>query len=133
VKATSEWSEDGQAMWTHAELKVVASFAGDFSTGDVLIVRELGGTVDGYTISAIGFPSFRAGDELVVFLGRWDDGALRVSAGPQGFYRVERKAGAEPLLVPGPTQDRPDEPRGVIPGPLANVKLSRVPSLVTPR
>ena len=37
VRTTSEWSEDGQALWTFAELKVIGSFAGGFSAGDVIV------------------------------------------------------------------------------------------------
>jgi hypothetical protein len=128
VTTSSRWSEDGEMMWTDAELKVIHSFAGGWDPGDVIAVREAGGTVADYTVAAIGFPSFRPGDELVVFVGRWEDGALRVAAGPQGFYKVELASDGTARLRAGPTQNRPDSPTGEVPGPLANTLLADLPA-----
>jgi hypothetical protein len=63
-------------------------------------VRTFGGTVNGYTVEAHGFPKFRAGERVLLYLEAEKDGVSRVTGYQQGHYRIVRdKAGVE-LAVP---------------------------------
>jgi hypothetical protein len=108
VSTTAAWEQNGRLLVTTAEVQVVRALRGPRVPGETFTIREVGGTVAGYTVDALGFPQLVAGDELVVFLTRWPDGTPRISAYGQGFYQVVRTDGVE-RLVPGPTQgERPD-------------------------
>lgn len=129
LRVSGAWSEDGGMVWTTAELKVVHSFLGEWDAGDVILAREAGGTVGDTTVTAIGFPDFRVGDELVIHLGAWEMRGMRVLGGPQGFYRVARTASGGATLAAGPTQAHPG-PTGDVPGPLVGVALSNLATLL---
>ena len=87
----SSWDEEQKIIFTYAEVHVTSYLAGD---GDLtLVVKEAGGTVDDYTMEAIGFPVLRGGEEVVLFLTRWtDSGHHRIQAFRQGKYVVSLDA-----------------------------------------
>jgi hypothetical protein len=64
-------------------------------------VRVPGGVVDGYRVVMEGAPDFQVGDNVVVFLGAWDDGALMVEGYYQGLSKVERDAAGNEMLKGG--------------------------------
>jgi hypothetical protein len=107
----SEWTKLGTGyIATTAHLEVIRSLDGDFQVGEELFVREAGGTVGDYTLQAIGFPQFNAGDELVIFLTHWEDETVdwRVAQYGQGIYEVLHKPGGD-VVVPAFLQgERPD-------------------------
>jgi hypothetical protein len=57
-------------------------------TPTVVVVRTFGGTVDGYTVEAHGFPVFAAGDRVLLFVEQDGDDRMRVTGYQQGHYRV---------------------------------------------
>ena len=66
---------------------------------DTLVVREVGGTVDGYTQEAIGFPAIRSGEDVVLLLAQWEDSAdYRIHAFNQGKFLVRNRGGVEVLI-----------------------------------
>jgi hypothetical protein len=83
---------------------VTDSFYGPYLMNSNLVIREVGGEVDGYVTAAVGFPAFQPGADLVVFLNRWPDGTPRVAEYGAGFYAVVPST-VGPVLIPGPLQD----------------------------
>jgi hypothetical protein len=53
-----------------------------------------------------GAPEFRIGDEVVVFLGAWDDGVSMVEGYFQGVSKVGRDAAGNEMLDGGAAHGR---------------------------
>ena len=93
----SAWDDSHEIIYTYATVRVNRYF-GESTGPDTLVVREVGGTVDGYTLEAIGFPAIRSGEDVVLMLGRWEDSAdYRIHAFNQGKYLVRNIGGVEKL------------------------------------
>jgi hypothetical protein len=94
----SAWDDAHEVIFTYATVRVSRYF-GETTGPDVLVVREVGGTVDGYTQEAIGFPAIRKGEDVVMMLATWEDAPeLRIHAYNQGKYLVKGRAGMEILI-----------------------------------
>jgi hypothetical protein len=99
----SAWDASREVIFTYATVRVSRYF-GEATGPDTLVVREVGGTVDGYTQEAIGFPAIRRGEQVVLFLSNWDDSSdYRIHAFNQGKYLVRDRAGKE-ILVEDPVK-----------------------------
>ncbi len=95
----SAWDDAHEVIYTYATVRVNRYF-GETTGPDTLMIREVGGTVDGYTQEAIGFPVIRSGEDVVLMLSKWDDSAdFRIHAFNQGKYLVKNRAGRS-ILVP---------------------------------
>ena len=95
VDTYSAWDEAREVIYTYATVRVHRYF-GETTGPDTLTVREVGGTVDGYTQEAIGFPAIRRGEQVVLFLSQWEDSTdLRIHAFNQGKFLVRERAGKE--------------------------------------
>lgn len=126
LSTQSAWTpEPTNDMRTRAELQIVRSLDGDLGAGDLITVVEMGGTVEDYTVQAIGFPEFRTGDQLVVFLTHWPNAERewRVAGYGQGIYEVVRDKKGKDALVPAPVQ-------GHAPGTLELLRDTVVPKLM---
>ena len=94
----SAWDDAHEVIFTYATVRVSRYF-GETTGPDVLVVREVGGTVDGYTQEAIGFPAIRKGEDVVLMLAQWEDAPeLRIHAYNQGKFLVKARAGMEILI-----------------------------------
>jgi hypothetical protein len=94
----SAWDSAHEVIYTYATINVSRYF-GDTRGPATLMVREVGGTVDGYTQEAIGFPAIRDGEDVVLMLSKWDDSAdMRIHAFNQGKYLVRNRGGVEVLI-----------------------------------
>jgi hypothetical protein len=94
----SKWDDSGEVIFTYATVRVQKYF-GVMTGPDTVVVREVGGTVDGYTQEAIGFPAVRAGEQVVFFLAPTEDGsAFRIHAYNQGKFLVRNRGGVEVLI-----------------------------------
>jgi hypothetical protein len=99
INTWSAWDDAHEVIYTYATLRVTRYF-GEIAGPDTLVVREVGGTVDGYTQEAIGFPAIRRGEQVVLFLSKWENnGDLRIHAYNQGKYLVRMRAGKEVLVA----------------------------------
>ena len=98
TEVESAWDADHQAIWTTATIQVQDVIRGNTPRGALVKVKEVGGTVADYTITAEGFATFRKGEEVVVLLRPWDDGsgAQRVWGYSRGMFIVGREAGGAP-------------------------------------
>ena len=114
VDTWSAWDDAHEVIFTYATLRVTRYF-GETTGPDTLVVREVGGTVDGYTQEAIGFPVLRRGEQVVFFLAPTEDGSsYRIHAYNQGKYLVKSRMGAE-VLVEDPVkqgESRLESPEG---------------------
>jgi hypothetical protein len=107
----SAWDDAHQVIYTYATVRVTRYF-GEIAGPDTLVVREVGGTVDGYTQEAIGFPAIRRGEQVVLLLSKWEDsGDLRIHAYNQGKYLV-RLIGDTEVLVSDPVKQGEERLRG---------------------
>jgi hypothetical protein len=98
VNTYSAWDDAHELIFTYATVRVHRYF-GEATGPDTLVVREVGGTVDGYTQEAIGFPAIRNGENVVLMLARWDDGTdYRIHAFNKGKYLVRTRDGMERLV-----------------------------------
>jgi len=98
LKVESFRDASGRAIVTQAALRVDENVFGESPT--VVLVQTFGGTVDGYTVVAHGFPEFRLGDRLLVFLKNQPDGIAQVVGYRLGEYRVVRNRFGEDIAVP---------------------------------
>lgn len=97
IDTYAAWDESREVIYTYATLRVTRYF-GETTGPDTLVVREVGGTIDGYTQEAVGFPEIRRGEQVVLMLAA--DGAdLRIHAYNQGKFLVRQRAGAEVLIA----------------------------------
>ena len=95
----SAWDNAHEVIYTYATVNVSRYF-GETAGPDTLLIREAGGTVDGYTMEAIGFPAIRSGEDVVLMLSQWEDGAdFRIHAFNQGKFLVRNRGGKEVLTA----------------------------------
>lgn len=95
----SEWNADHTFIFSYVTLEVKRALAGQKHAYET--VRVPGGVVDGYRVVMEGAPDFNVGDNVVVFLGAWDDGALMVEGYYQGLSKVDRDAAGNEMLKGG--------------------------------
>lgn len=96
----SAWDESREVIFTYATVRVSRYF-GETTGADTITVREVGGSVDGYTQEAIGFPMIRRGEDVVLMLAPWADGSddLRIHGFSQGKFLVKNRGGREVLVL----------------------------------
>jgi hypothetical protein len=100
----SAWDDAHEVIYTYATVRVGRYF-GEATGPDTLVVREVGGTVDGYTMEAIGFPMLREGQDVVLMLSKWDGSTdYRIHAFNQGKFLVRQRAGGAVLVADTETQ-----------------------------
>ena len=93
----SAWDDAHETIFSYASIRV-KHYIGENKGPEMLMVREVGGTVGDYTQQAIGFPELREGEEVVLMLSKWDDSDdLRIHAYNQGKYLVRSFNGMESL------------------------------------
>lgn len=97
VDTWSAWDDSREVIYTYATVRVTRYF-GETTGPDVLLVRNVGGTVDGYTQEAVGFPAIRRGERAVFFLSG-NDSALEIHAYNQGKFLVRQRDGVEVLVA----------------------------------
>ena len=86
-----------EGIYTHTTLRVVEVLSGSEKPGDFIIVRQIGGSLDGIESQVVGTTTFLPGAEVLIF-GR-SDGAFHYLVGMgQGAWNVERKTGQLPQL-----------------------------------
>ncbi len=98
LKVSSFWDSTGRVIVTEAQVQVEEKIFGNAPS--VVVVRTFGGTVDGYTVEAHGFPAFRAKERVLLFLEAEKDGASRVAGYQQGQFRIVRDQAGVEMAVP---------------------------------
>ena len=96
TEVRSEWNADRTYVFTYVTLEVKRALAGPKRAYET--VRVPGGTVGDFSAVMEGAPQFAVGDNVVVFLGAWDDGQLMVEGYFQGVSKVVRDAVGNEML-----------------------------------
>ena len=95
VDQFSQWEESNgnKIIFTYSTLRVQNGHFGKLPAMRDLVVRTVGGSVDGYTQVMIDEATFTMGEEVVVFVGLEDDWLHTSVVGfHQGKYSVARNA-----------------------------------------
>jgi hypothetical protein len=104
------WTENHEGIYTQIEAVVLGPLKGQpprQGTADVrrLTIIQAGGVIDDVSLDWTGRPTFRTGEDLILFLQPYDstdpaDSRLLVVAGKQGRMRViEDPRGKAPVMV----------------------------------
>jgi hypothetical protein len=99
TQVQSDWNSDHTYVFTYVTLEVKRALQGPKRAYET--VRVPGGQVGDFHAVMEGAPEFKVGDEVVVFLGTWDDGVTMVEGYFQGLSRVERDAAGNEMLKGG--------------------------------
>ncbi len=108
VEVRSEWADRRRRVETIVTLRVSESLKGDMR--GLVSVKVPGGVLGRYRSVTIGAPSFRQGEEVVLFLGAEAPALPYLIGLGQGVFRVQRDArtGATsvtpPALLAGPAR-----------------------------
>lgn len=100
VEVSSFWNREGTAIMTEAVLEIEDTLLGQDRSHVRLIT--FGGKVDGYVIEAHGFPTFRKGQRLLLFLEparKNEDGAHRVLGYRQGEFEIRKDRQGREMAV----------------------------------
>jgi hypothetical protein len=87
VDTRSEWNSKHEYIQTFTTIRVENPAKGAHEAGQIITVRELGGSVGDYNQAMIGAPTYAPGEKVLVFLERAADGTpgifqtLALSAG----------------------------------------------------
>jgi hypothetical protein len=88
VGVRSEWADGRRRIETIVTLQVSETFKGDMR--GLLSVKVPGGMMGRYRSVTVGAPSFRQGEEVVLFLGASPPALPYVIGLGQGVFRVQR-------------------------------------------
>lgn len=80
------WDSATRAIWTRTEVQVLDGAKG--RPGNLIVVTEPGGVINGHGEFYPGTPQFRLNEEVVLFLYRAPGNRLRVVGSSQGIYNV---------------------------------------------
>lgn len=94
LKVHSFWDPSGRIVMTEALVRVEETILGQAPS--VVRVQTYGGDVDGFVVEAHGFPEFKVGQRMVLFLEPEKSGFTKVAGYQFGQFHVRRdKAGVE--------------------------------------
>jgi hypothetical protein len=93
----------GDRVYTDAQLGVLECVKG--RCGASLVIRQLGGELDGEGVVVAGNADLVAGSEVVVMLRARRDGTFAPVGMAQGVFRVERDAAGTPRALVRDTRD----------------------------
>lgn len=98
LKVNSFWAPSGRIVMTEALVRVEDTIVGQAPS--VVRVQTFGGNVDGFLVEAHGFPEFKVGERMVLFLGAEQDGVTQVTGYQFGQYHVRRDKAGVDFAVP---------------------------------
>jgi hypothetical protein len=90
VSRESRWNDDHTLIVTDVVLQVTETFKGQHGTRVTLEV--LGGQVEDLALEVVGGPSFKVGEDVLVFAARGPDQRLRIPGLAQAKFTVESDA-----------------------------------------
>ncbi len=97
LERESRWDDEGRGIYTFTTVEVLSTLKG--GGDETLVIRQLGGEVDGVGSLVAGDASFQVGEEVVVFLRRNPEDAVFHLVGlSQGKFSIDRE-GDQPLAL----------------------------------
>jgi hypothetical protein len=88
IKTVSRWTADGRHIVTDTTFLVKQTIRGT-QTGKTVVVRRLGGSVDGLGMQVAGSPSFKKGDQVLLFTEKRRKNRYVV---PQSFKKIMKRS-----------------------------------------
>lgn len=98
VRLESSWNESGTLIVTDAVVKVRETLRG--AAPRLVTVRTAGGEVGDYGVEAVGFPKFRQGEQVILFLDQKPDAPARVLGYQQGHWEIVERLDGVKMAVP---------------------------------
>jgi hypothetical protein len=101
VSSTSEWNADHTFIFTYTQFEVQKTLKGQ--APNTVMVRQIGGTVDGITQKVAGVRHWSTGEEAVLFLqpSSTQDGALVVTGLMQGNFLMRHTPAGQTYVSNG--------------------------------
>ena len=115
---------------TDVTLEVAWTLRGKDSTGQDIVVRTLGGTVDGIAHLVYGEAPLRIGQSCLLFLVPGREGELHVLGMAQGHYPLEPDSDGQWRVRKSPGLDGVLKPELSATQVLSGRRLSEVPALL---
>ncbi|MFT4229479.1 MAG: hypothetical protein QM602_04240 [Microbacterium sp.] len=81
--------EEGAVPITVYDATVQTVYRGDVKTGDLIQVKQLGGTIDGTDYTVDGTTPLVKGDTVLLFLATYPDSAASILGGDAGYFISE--------------------------------------------
>lgn len=118
VDRRARWDDAHERIYTDVTIRVDESYKG--KGGQMMVVRRLGGTVDGIGMRTIGEVEFDAGEEVFLFVRRVGPEIYQVVGLSQGKLHIARdKSGARAILnTSGAALVTPDGKAAPAPNPV---------------
>ncbi len=93
LSSWSQWNAQHTLIFTYTRFRVAHIFKGQAPA--TVVVRQLGGSSEGFTQKVAGVRHWRAGDEVVLFLypSKSADGSFEVTGLMQGNFAVLTRGG----------------------------------------
>jgi hypothetical protein len=84
----ARWNDTHSTIVTDVVVRVTESVKGEAASR--ILLTQLGGEVNGVRVSIPGCPTFRAGEEALLFVWRDPRGGAQVTGLAQGKFEIER-------------------------------------------
>jgi hypothetical protein len=101
ISSWTQWNAAHTVIFTYTKFQVLRTLKGQAPAA--LVVRQLGGTLDGTTEKVAGVRHWQIGEQAVLFLrpGEIPDGSLEITGLIQGNFLIYRSATGENLVSNG--------------------------------
>src|SRR5215831_4989812 len=97
VSVTSDRDTSGTMIWTYVGINVERMLKGHLRE-TTLVLKQMGGEVNGYGVRVFGQPEFTPGERVLLYLNSAVDGTLHSAHGFMGTFAITRdSAGIEYL------------------------------------
>lgn len=84
----SAWDDAGDMIWTYVEIRPDRMLKGNIRS-EMIVLRQMGGTVGLAGIEVFGQPSFTPGSDVLLFLNTSPDGTLHTAHSFMGMFSIE--------------------------------------------
>ena len=114
----SVWDPAWREVYTLSWIRVGESWRGSERPGEYVVLKQIGGVLDGLERRVVGTATLGIGDEVALFART--DGAFHYAVGmAQGVFHVARGSGQAPVVgrgaLPGLIGPAPGSPIGPLP------------------
>ena len=138
VSASSQWNPQHSLIYTYTRFAVSRALKGQAPA--TIVVRQIGGSAEGYTQKVAGVRHWQTGERTVLFLrpSQTADGTFEVTGLMQGNFLIKTSASGETLVSNGVTgvtaQDARSQQTGTYQGSFMRLEdlESRVQKAVHP-
>jgi hypothetical protein len=89
VSVTSDWDPAGTMVWTYVEINVERRLKGSLRES-TLVLKQLGGLVNGFGVRIAGQPEFTRGEHVLLYLNSGVDGSLHSAHNFMGKFAIMR-------------------------------------------